>query len=47
MGTLYVIYRTGDMNFIDSAWSFKLKFFPDILINKFKDIIFSRGDQQL
>ena len=35
-----------NMNFIDSTWAFKLKQFPDGLINKFKAQLCACGDQQ-
>ncbi len=44
---LDVIDRTDDMNVIDSTWSFKLKQYPDVLINKYKARFCARGDQQI
>ena len=43
MGAWYVVDRTYDMNSIGFTWVFKIKCFPDILINKFKAGFFNFG----
>ena len=47
MGDYGVIDKIDVMNVIDSTWSFKLKVFPDGLIQKFKAHFGACWDQQL
>ena len=42
-----VVDHEYDMNVIWSTWAFKLKRYPDGLINKFKALFCDRGDMQL
>lgn len=47
MGVWDVVDRQEGVNVIDSTWAFKLKWFPDGLIKKFKTCFCVCGDQQV
>ena len=47
MGDCGVIDRTDDINSIGSTYNFRIKRFPDGLINKFKGRLFDSEYQQL
>ena len=42
-----IVDHSEDMNVVNSIWTFKLKYFPDGMIKKFKAQFCARGDQQL
>ena len=42
-----VVEREVKMNVLSSTWAFKYKYYPDILIKKFKERFCSRGDHQI
>ena len=47
MNTWKVVDCIEDMNFFQSAWTFKLKCFPDGLIKKFQAQFCARVDWQI
>ena len=47
MGDWDLIDNTGDINVNNSTWQFKIKLFPNGLINKYKYRFCTREDQQL
>ncbi len=42
-----VVDRSEAENVINSSWAFKLKWFPNGMVKKFKAWFCTRGDQQL
>jgi len=42
-----LVERTPERNVLPSTWAFKLKRFPDLLLNKFKARFYVRGDCQI
>ncbi len=40
------VKRTPDMNVIPSTWAFKIKWYPDGRVKKFKARFCARGDRQ-
>ena len=47
MGAWDVVDIEDVMNVIRSAWAFKLKVYPDVIIKRSKDILCTCGDMQV
>ena len=47
MNAWEVVDHTEEMNVLQSTWAFKVKRFPDELIESFKTQFCARGDQQI
>ena len=41
------VHRYSTMNMIQSTWAFKIKQYPNVLINSFKPRVFVHGDIQI